>query len=272
MKQFIKKHWSAIILASSFVIGLSLLLYPTVANWWNSREARKLINSYDTIVEEIKTEDSDRMLDEAELYNELLLQEPNRYFPSPELHDRYENTLNIDKNGMMGMISIPSLHLNMPIYHGTSDAVLASNIGHIEGTSLPAGQKTNHTVLSGHRGLPSAKLFTDIDRMVEGDVFLLKVLGKTFTYEVDQIRIVLPEEMDSLEIEPGKDYVTLVTCTPYGINTHRLLVRGKRIANLPDEYLNTGQDAVVINRNITAVVFSFIILTLILIWYLLRYR
>lgn len=272
MKQFIKKHWSAIFLACSFTLGLSLLLYPTVADWWNTREARKLIDSYETVVEEIKTDDSKQMLQEAADYNNLLLKEPNRYFPSSELHEKYEAALDIDGIGMMGMINIPSLDLNMPIYHGTSDATLASKIGHIEGTTLPAGQETNHTVLSGHRGLPSARLFTDIDKMVEGDVFLIKVLGETFTYEVDQIRIVLPEEMNDLEIEKGKDYVTLVTCTPYGVNTHRLLVRGKRIANLPDEYLNTGQDAVVVNRNITAVVFAFIILFFLMIWYVLRYR
>lgn len=227
---------STIILIVILLIGLSLLLYPTVADWWNSFHASRAIASYSDAVSAMESEDAEKLLAEARAYNEALaIQSGNRFEPDEEQHEKYMHTLDVTGTGIMGYIQIPAANVSLPIYHTVEDTVLQIAAGHIEGTSLPVGGPGTHAVISGHRGLPSARLFTDIDKLVEGDVFMIRVLNNTFTYQVDQIRIVLPEEVSDLEIVPGEDYCTLVTCTPYGINSHRLLVRGTRIDNLPEE-------------------------------------
>lgn len=226
-----KKHLSTILLLLIFLIGLSLLLYPAVSDYWNSLHQSRAIATYAEQVAEIDNDLYDRLWSDAEAYNQTLLDKPDRFLLSEEEQTEYESLLNISGNGILGYIEIPSIKCALPIYHGTDEAVLQIAVGHIEGTSLPVGGEGTHAVLSGHRGLPSAKLFTDLDQLVLGDTFLLRVLDETLTYEVDQILIVEPYELDALAIEAGKDYCTLVTCTPYGINTHRLLVRGHRIEN-----------------------------------------
>ena len=223
------------ILVLIMLIGLGVIAYPTFSDWWNSFHQTRAIAGYMEKVANMDTETFDRMWAEAEAYNQALKQNPNRYMMSDEELAVYNATLDITGTGIMGYIDIPKIDISLPVYHGTDEAVLQIAIGHIEGTSLPVGGLGTHCVLSGHRGLPSAKLFSDIDQMTEGDTFILQVMDRTLTYEVDQIRIVLPSELQDLEIDEMQDYCTLVTCTPYGVNTHRLLVRGHRVANAEEE-------------------------------------
>jgi sortase A len=230
----VKKKLPTLILIIVFIIGLSLLLYPSVADYWNTRKINKSIMDYSETVSDINTADYEKMINDAVEYNEKLASEPNRFNPTEAMTELYNQCLNIDGTEMMGYIDIPTINEKIPIYHGTSDAVLDVAVGHMEGTSLPVGGIGTHCVISGHRGLPSARLFTDIDQLVEGDIFTLNILDETLTYEVDQILIVEPDETEALAIDPNQDYCTLVTCTPYGVNTHRLLVRGHRIANQVD--------------------------------------
>lgn len=231
-----KKHLSTIILVLIFFIGLSLLLYPTVSDYWNSLHQSRAIATYAEQVAEIDDDVYARIWAEAKAYNATLLEKGNTFVMTDEEKAEYEQLLNVSENGIMGYIEIPSINCSLPIYHGTDEAELQIATGHIEGTSLPVGGESTHCVISGHRGLPSARLFTDLDQLVAGDHFMLRVLDETLTYEVDQILIVLPEEVDALAIEEGKDYCTLVTCTPYGVNSHRLLVRGHRVENDEDAY------------------------------------
>ncbi|MCR5678473.1 MAG: class C sortase [Agathobacter sp.] len=224
-----KKNWSIIVLIVLGVLGLSLLLYPTFSDWWNSFHQSKAIAAYTDAVDELSNEEATRMYEEAKAYNEALLSKTDRWKMTDEEYQKYESILDVTGTGIMGYVEIPSVDISLPIYHGLAEEVLQIGVGHIEGSSFPIGGRSTHCVLSSHRGLPSAKLFTDIDQMVEGDIFFLHTLGNTLTYQVDQIRIVLPEELNELKIESDKDYCTLVTCTPYGINSHRLLVRGHRI-------------------------------------------
>lgn len=226
-----KTKKSTIFLILVFLTGLSLLLYPTVSDYWNSFHQSQAIASYTEQVAEIDNESYERMLTEAREYNRSLLGNKNRFFMTDEEKARYESILNISGTGIMGYIELTSLNISLPIYHTVDESVLQIAAGHIEGSSLPVGGESTHAALSGHRGLPSARLFTDLDKLTEGDTFLIRVLDETLTYQVDQIRIVLPEEMEDLEIVEGEDYCTLVTCTPYGVNSHRLLVRGHRIEN-----------------------------------------
>lgn len=216
--------------------GLSLLLYPTVANWWNTLYLTREVKSYSDSVAKMDTSELDEMWNEAVNYNKELFS-PNQRLAaiSDEQLERYNNTLNVTASGIMGYVEIPRIRVELPIYHGTGDEILQFAIGHLDATTLPVGGINTHCVISGHRGLPSARLFTDIDQLVEGDTFILQVLGRTMTYEVDQIRVVLPTELANLEIEENMDYCTLVTCTPYGVNSHRLLVRGRRTDNAADE-------------------------------------
>lgn len=226
-----KKNWSTILLVLILVVGLSLLLYPTVADWWNGMHASRVIASYDAVMAEMKEEDYTHLFDAAQAYNQELL-EIDYPIINHDLVEGYNDLLNISGNGIMGYIEIPKINVKLPIYHGTSEGVLQIGVGHMEGTSLPIGGKSSHSVLSAHRGLPSSRLFTDLDDLFEGDVFILYVVDRTLTYEVDQILIVEPPTTDPLYVTEGEDYCTLVTCTPYGINSHRLLVRGHRIENL----------------------------------------
>lgn len=212
--------------------GVSLLLYPAVSNYWNSFHQTRAIAGYWEEVANMDTETYDRLWQEANAYNASLLTRSNAYLLSGEQKAEYARLLDVSGQGIMGYIEIPEINVSLPIYHGTEDSVLQVAVGHLDWTSLPVGGESSHCVLSGHRGLPSAKLFTNLDKLQEGDTFALRVLDEILTYEVDQILIVEPQNTDALEIEEGKDYCTLVTCTPYGINTHRLLVRGHRMDNV----------------------------------------
>lgn len=225
---------STIILVVMLFAGMGVLLYPSVSDWWNSMHATKAIASYVTSVEDLSSEEREDAIKAAQAYNTKLSNGVD-FELTDEEYAEYEKLLNIDGTGIMGYLQISAIGVNLPIYHSVEESVLQIAVGHIPGTSLPVGGERSHTVLSGHRGLPSAKLFSDLDRIVEGDIFTVNVLDQTITYMVDQIRIVLPEEVDELAIKPGRDYCTLVTCTPYGVNTHRMLVRGKRIENIAGE-------------------------------------
>lgn len=224
-----KKHVSNIILIVAFIAGLSLLLYPSVSDYWNSLHASRVIANYAAEVANLDQEEYDQIWQDSIKYNQSLMGRDNRFLISEEQKEQYQRLLNLAGNGIMGYIEIPSIAVSLPIYHGTSEAVLQEGVGHLEWTSLPVGGENTHCVLSGHRGLPSARLFTDLDKLTEGDTFLLYILDETLMYEVDQILIVEPEQVDALLAEKGKDYCTLVTCTPYGINSHRMLVRGHRV-------------------------------------------
>ena len=213
------------------LLGLGIMAYPTVSDWWNSFHASRAIASYSSAVEHIDRDQLDDMIRAAHEYNEKLLKKPNPYTMTEEELEEYNSLLDLSGTGIIGYITIKSIGVYIPIYHGVEESVLQIAIGHIEWTSLPVGGESTHAVVSGHRGLPSAKLFTDLDQLREGDTFSITVLNQMITYEVDQIRIVEPGDISELAIVPGKDYCTLVTCTPYGINTHRLLIRGTRIAN-----------------------------------------
>lgn len=226
-----KSSFVTAILIAALLAGALLLLYPTVSDYWNSFHQSRAIASYAEQVADLDDNTYDQIWADARAYNETLDNSTSRFVMTEEQKKSYEALLNIADNGVMGYIEIPKIKCNLPIYHGTDEAVLQIAIGHVQGSSLPAGGESTHCVLSGHRGLPSAKLFSDLDQLTEGDVFLLRVLDETLTYEVDQIRTVLPDELDDLAIEEGKEYCTLVTCTPYGINSHRLLVRGHRVEN-----------------------------------------
>lgn len=223
-----KKSKAGIILVSVFFIGLSVLLYPSLADFWNQVNVTHVVDNYVEAVEKIK--DYSKYFEAADTYNTNLANLSAPFYDYEKAGD-YENTLNISGDGVIGYINISRLNVELPIYHGTGPDVLNSAVGHIEGTSFPVGGESTHAALSAHRGLPSAKLFTDLDKMEAGDTFIITVLDRTLTYEVDQIRIVLPEDLDEINIVDGEDYCTLVTCTPYGLNTHRLLVRGTRIEN-----------------------------------------
>ena len=246
-----KRNYTTPILMLLLIIGLGLILYPSVSDYWNSFHQSRAIAGYVEQVANIDNSRSEAMWKLAESYNDRLLGKEERYILSDEEMQEYNETLDVTGTGIMGYIEVPQLKISLPVYHGVEESVLQIAIGHIPGTSLPVGGTSSHSVLSGHRGLPSAKLFSDIDRMDKGDTFLLQILNRTLTYEVDQIRIVLPYELQDLEILPGGDYVTLVTCTPYGVNTHRLLVRGHRIANARDE-VRVNADALQIDTNIVS--------------------
>ncbi len=223
-----KRKWTTFALLLVFFVGLSVLLYPSLSNYWNSRTQSEAIANYEQMLENMPKEDYTQYFQKAEDYNTALsaLEFPLLQYKDVE---GYYDLLNLSGNGMMGYVTISKIGVELPLYHGTSDTVLAVAIGHLQGSSLPVGGRSTHAVVSAHRGLPSARLFTDLDRMEVGDTFTVTLLDRVYTYEVDQIRIVQPEDVSLLAIEDGEDYMTLLTCTPYGINTERLLVRGSRI-------------------------------------------
>lgn len=266
-----RKHLSTIILILIFLVGLSLLLYPTVSDYWNSLHQSRAIAQYSEEVANLDNEQYDKLWAQAEAYNEMLIGKAQRFVLSEEEKAKYEQLLDLSGTGIMGYIEIPEIKCSLPIYHGTDEAVLQIAIGHIEGSSLPVGGPGTHAVLSGHRGLPSAKLFTDLDKLDTGDTFILRVLDETLTYEVDQILIVEPHELAALEIEPGKDYCTLVTCTPYGINTQRLLVRGHRVENQEQaQAVRVTADAMQIDPLIVAPLVAVPLLLLLLVLLLVK--
>lgn len=238
-----KKHISTIIIALIFLAGLGFLLYPTVSNLWNRAHQSRAIATYTKQVEKLDGSQNKEMLKAARKYNKSLLKKSDHWKLSKKDKKKYESLLDVSGTGIMGYIEVPKIDCSLPIYHGTDEGALQIAIGHLEGSSLPVGGKSTHCVLSGHRGLPSARLFTDLDQMEEGDVFVLNVLGRKLAYEVDQIKVVLPDEMSDLEIVQGKDLCTLVTCTPYGINTHRLLVRGHRTKYIEETVVRVQKEA-----------------------------
>lgn len=269
-----KKHsFTNILLGLIFLIGLSLLLYPSFSNWWNSFHQTRAIASYTEQVAQMDDEQYREMWEAAWEYNQSLLENPNSFVLTEEQQEQYEQLLNVGDNGIMGYVEIPSIDVMLPIYHGTDENVLQIAVGHIEWTSLPVGGENSHCVLSGHRGLPSAKLFTDVDQLTEGDIFLLRTLDEVLTYEVDQIRIVLPSEVEELLIQEGEDLCTLVTCTPYGINSHRILIRGHRIENVEDgSNVRVAADAIQIAPKIVAPFLAIPMLLVLLIMLLLPKR
>ena len=266
-----RKHLTTIILILLLLTGLSFLLYPTVSDWWNSLHQSRAIAGYTEAVEGMDEESYEKWWNEAREYNEGLKHKPDRYRMTEQEQAEYEALLDISGNGVMGYIEIPGIHCSLPIYHGTEESVLQVAVGHIESSSLPVGGASTHCVLSGHRGLPSAKLFTDLDRLSEGDIFQIRVLNETLTYEIDQIHIVLPHEVDDLGITRGQDHCTLVTCTPYGINSHRLLVRGRRIAN-PEQAVSVRvtSDAVRIDPVLVAPVAAAPMLLALAVWLIIN--
>lgn len=223
---------TTVILVLLFVIGLSLLLYPALSDYWNSLHQSAAISDYAENVADLSKENYDELWTAAKSYNASLVPRFNAFLLTDEQKEQYDSLLNVSGLGIMGYIEIPEINCSLPIYHGTDESVLQIAAGHISWSSLPTGGESTHCVLSGHRGLPSAKLFTNLDKLTEGSVFMLRVLDEVLTYEVDQILTVLPDEVDALQIVEGDDLCTLVTCTPYGINSHRLLVRGHRIENV----------------------------------------
>ncbi|WP_302159905.1 class C sortase [uncultured Ruminococcus sp.] len=234
---------STAILVVLLLVGLSVMLYPTVSDWWNSRVQTRAIATYNQSVEQMDTGDKERLLMEAHSYNATLshLTAP---FTNWEDAGNYGKILDISGTGIMGYISIPKIQVELPIYHGTSAEVLNVAVGHLQGSSFPVGGENTHAVISAHRGLPSAKLFSDLDQLVEGDTFTVTILDEVLTYEVEKIFIVKPDELDKLAIIPGGDYVTLMTCTPYGVNSHRLLVRAHRVDTVYPHNVKVAADAV----------------------------
>ena len=261
------------ILVLALLAGLSLLLYPTVSDYWNSLHASQAVATFAEDVKSIDKTQYDELLAAAHSYNESLHTRTNDFYLTDEQQAAYDTLLNIGQTGIMGYIEIPVIKLSLPIYHGTSDSVLQIAVGHLDWTSLPVGGTGTHCVLSGHRGLPSAKLFTNLDQMKTGDTFVIRVLDEVLTYEVDQILIVEPNNTSALTIEAGKDLCTLVTCTPYGINSHRLLIRGHRVENTPEaKMIRVVADAIQIEPLIVAPVVAAPVLLILFVMLMLPKR
>ena len=226
-----KGNGSTIFLILLLILGLSLLLYPTVSEAWNTRYHEKTIDNYTNVVSTLDKDRYKQLWEDANEYNRQRRSSTSLYKLTQPEKEQYESLLNLAGDGTMGYVEVPNIGVKLPLYHGIGESVLQVGVGHLEWSSLPVGGESTHCILSGHRGLPSARLFTDLDQVREGDVFILHILDEILTYEVDQILTVLPDETDALLIEEGKDLCTLVTCTPYGVNSHRLLVRGHRVEN-----------------------------------------
>ena len=268
-----KRHGTTILLIVVFLVGLSLMLYPSFSDWWNSMHQSRAVARYVDQVADIDEDKYAEIWDAAHAYNGALLYRENRFALTPEQVDQSEQLLDVGGPGVMGYVEIPEIAVTLPVYHGTDDAVLQVAVGHLEWTSLPVGGEGTHSVVSGHRGLPSAKLFTDLDKLMVGDLFMFRILDEVITYEVDQILIVEPHEIQNLQIMSGKDLCTLVTCTPYGINAHRLLVRGHRVEN-PEEskIVRVTSDAMQIEPMIIAPIVALPMLLILLIGILLPKR
>ena len=260
--------WTTVLLIVILIIGLSLLLYPTFSNWWNSMHQTRVIASYTEQVADIDNDQYDALWQEAWAYNEMLSQRGRQYELTEEEALRYQGLLNVGGTGIMGYVEIPAIDVLLPIYHGTDEAVMQVAVGHLEWTSLPVGGEGSHCAISSHRGLPSARLFTDLDQLAEGDTFSLLILDEILTYEIDQIRIVEPHQTEDLQVVAGMDYCTLVTCTPYGVNSHRLLVRGHRIDTIITEearVIRVTADAIQIEPYLVAPIVAAPMLLLLLI-------
>ena len=263
---WMRKNWTTILLVFILLLGVGIFAYPTFSDYWNSFHQSQAVTNYVENVANLDTEQYEALWNEAVAYNKKLAKTGIQWNMTDEEKAEYNKYLAVDDSGIMGYIDIPVIDCSLPIYHGTDESVLQVAIGHIEGSSLPVGGEGSHCVISGHRGLPSARLFTDLDKLVEGDIFILHTLDATLTYEVDQIRIVEPTDLSDLQIEEGKDYCTLVTCTPYGINTHRLLVRGHRIENQNATDIRVSADATQVDPVQVAPFIATPILIVLLIW------
>ena len=263
-----KNRISTVVLVVLLLTGVSLLLYPSLSDYWNSFHATQVVSNY---AQEVQTMDRSRyeaLWKDAVAYNQSLLTRSTEYVTTDKQKQQYDRLLNLDGTGIMGYLEIPTIEISLPIYHGTEESVLQVGVGHIEWSSLPTGGAGTHCVLSGHRGLPSARLFSNLDQLVAGDTFVIRVLDEVLTYEVDQIRIVEPTDVSALTIEDGRDLCTLVTCTPYGINSHRLLVRGHRVENASED-IRVTSDAIQIEPLIIAPLLAMPILLVLLILVLL---
>ncbi len=260
--------FSVILYMILLIIGTGLLLYPTLSNYYNSFHQSKSITQYAEITKELSEEEIEALVKDAKEYNKTLITDNTRWKMTDEERKIYNNILDISGTGVMGYIEIPKVNISLPIYHGTSNEVLQIAVGHVEGSSFPIGGTGTHAVLSGHRGLPSAKLFTDLDKMEEGDCFYINILNEVLTYQIDQILIVEPSNIDSLEIDPTQDYCTLVTCTPYGVNSHRMLIRGKRIETIEEKSIIISNEAIQIEPRIV-MPFILVILCIIYIMFLI---
>ena len=273
-----KKHLSTILLVGVFLLGLGILLYPSVSDYWNSMHQTRAISAYEDTLSGMTQKDYSEYFAQADAYNAALASLPTpltgyEVLDTLEEVPKYRDVLDVNGMGIMGYIDIDEIGVELPIYHGTDPSVLNVAVGHLEGTSLPVGGVGTHCVLSAHRGLPSARLFTDLDRLKVGDTFTLTVLNRLLTYQVDQVLIVEPEQVEALAIDPNEDYCTLVTCTPYGINSHRLLVRGHRVENREDaRVVRVTADAMQIAPVIVAPLLAIPLLLILLIVQLLPRR
>lgn len=265
MFKWLKKKGPSFIMPLIFILGLGLLAYPSVSDYWNSFHQSEAIMSYSDTVSDMTDDQYKEIIDSARQYNK---EHPLNWNVTASDIEAYNQELNFNQDGIMGYIEIPKIDVKLSIFHGTDEKVLQTSIGHLEGTSLPVGGLGTHSVLSGHRGLPSARLFSDLDKLREGDIFTIHVLNETFTYQVDQIRVVEPTDLSTLIVDPKKDLLTLVTCTPYGVNTHRLLVRGHRIENV-DGAASVISDAVQIKAIFIAPFIAVPILLILLIYILI---
>lgn len=264
---------STILLILMLILGLSLLLYPSFSDWYNAKFQARAISTYSQQIAQIDNDEYIELWESAQSYNASLLSRKNTFRLTEEQKAAYDSELNFDNTGIMGYIEIPSIDVTLSVYHGTDDTTLSVAVGHLDWTSLPTGGPSTHCVLSGHRGLPSAKLFTDLDNLVVGDYFVLHILDRELTYEVDQILIVEPDDTQALLIEEGKDLCTLVTCTPYGINSHRLLVRGHRIDNIEQaQAVRVSADAVIVEKLVVAPFLLVPMLLLLFVWLLIPKR
>ena len=265
-----KKKKTGIILVLILFVGVCGLLYPSVSQYWNSKTQSRAVDNYREVLASLKPQDYDAFFEAAENYNAALNELD---FPLTEYRElkRYNDILNVNGTGIMGYVSIPKIGVELPLYHGISTEVLNMACGHLEGTSLPVGGKNTHCVLSAHRGLPHAKLFTELNKMEVGDTFMITVLNRTVTYQVDQIKVVLPRESNDIKIAQGEDYCTLLTCTPYGINSHRMLVRGTRIENAAP-ILHVTSNAYRIDSLVATPVVAAPILLILLIVLMIKYR
>ncbi len=270
-RQGSKKKWPIVVLFAVLAAGVCLLLYPTVANWWNTKTMTRAVADYDQAVENMSEEDYEALFAAADAYNaELARIGSATTLVFPDKVDGYWDTLDVTGNGLMGYVTIDKINIELPIYHGTDSNVLATGAGHLQGSSLPVGGLNTHSVISAHRGLPSAKLFTNLDQLEEGDTFTLTILNEELTYMVDQISIILPTELEDLYIEDGEDYCTLMTCTPYGINTHRLLVRGVRTDN--NSHIRVTAEAYKVNSLIVAPFLAIPLLIALFVWFMVTTR
>ena len=243
--ELMKKYRTTVLLVILLIISSLIFLYPNFSDYWNSLHQTRVIADYEESMSNIEEEDYTAIFEEAEKYNEELNRSNKQKFENGEpVDEHYTSLLNLNDNHMMGYITIDKIDVDLPIYHGTAEPILAVGTGHLEGSSLPIGGEGTHTVITGHRGLPTATLFTHLDQVEKGDIFTLSILSETLTYQVDQILIVKPEEVDDIKIVKGEDYCTLITCTPFGINTDRILVRGTRIENIEDDMVRTTSEAV----------------------------